>query len=144
MGFVFQYYNLMPVLTAVENVELPLLVARVAPGEARRRALEALELVGLPDRGRHVPDELSGGERQRVTIARALVNEPAIVWADEPTGDLDSANAEEITVLLRRLNLERGLTLLIVTHDLAVGQATDRIIRMVDGRVADHGALAAA
>jgi len=144
MGFVFQYYNLMPVLTAVENVELPLLVARVSASGARRRALEALDLVGLPDRGRHVPDELSGGERQRVTIARALVNEPAIVWADEPTGDLDSANAEEITALLRRLNVERGLTLLIVTHDLAVGRATDRIIRMVDGQVVDHGLLAVA
>jgi ABC-type lipoprotein export system ATPase subunit len=144
MGFVFQYYNLMPVLTAVENVELPLLVARVPAPEARRRALEALELVGLPGRARHVPDELSGGERQRVTIARALVNDPAIVWADEPTGDLDSANAEEITALLRRLNVERGLTLLIVTHDLAVGRATDRIIRMVDGAVVDQGVLAAA
>jgi putative ABC transport system ATP-binding protein len=144
MGFVFQYYNLMPVLTAVENVELPLLVTRVPASEARRRALEALELVGLPDRGRHVPDELSGGERQRVTIARALVNDPAIVWADEPTGDLDSTNAEEITGLLRRLNVERGLTLLIVTHDLAVGQATDRIIRMADGIVADQGVLAVA
>ncbi len=144
MGFVFQYYNLMPVLTAVENVELPLLVARVPAAEARRRAHEALELVGLPDRGRHVPDELSGGERQRVTIARALVNNPAIVWADEPTGDLDSANAQEITALLRRLNLERDLTLLIVTHDLAVGRATDRIIRMVDGTVVDQGLLAAA
>jgi putative ABC transport system ATP-binding protein len=144
MGFVFQYYNLMPVLTTVENVELPLLVSRVSAVEARRRALAALELVGLPDRGRHVPDELSGGERQRVTIARALVNDPAIVWADEPTGDLDSANAEEITALLRRLNVERGLTLLIVTHDLAVGRATDRIIRMVDGSVADAGVLAVA
>ena len=91
-----------------------------------------------------MPDELSGGERQRVTIARALVNDPAIVWADEPTGDLDSANAEEITALLRRLNVERGLTLLIVTHDLAVGRATDRIIRMVDGAVVDHGVLAVA
>ena len=89
-----------------------------------------------------MPDELSGGERQRVTIARALVNDPAIVWADEPTGDLDSANAEEITALLRRLNVERGLTLLIVTHDLAVGRATDRIIRMVDGAIVDQDALA--
>jgi putative ABC transport system ATP-binding protein len=142
MGFVFQYYNLMPVLTAVENVELPLLVARVGAAEARRRALEALELVGLPDRAQHVPDALSGGERQRVTIARALVNEPAIVWADEPTGDLDSANALEITALLRRLNLERGLTLLIVTHDRTVGEATDRIVRMADGRIIDAGVLA--
>jgi putative ABC transport system ATP-binding protein len=135
MGFVFQYYNLMPVLTAVENVELPLLVARVPAAAARRRALDALDLVGLPDRARHVPEELSGGERQRVTIARALVNDPAIVWADEPTGDLDSQNAEEITALLRRLNVERGLSLLIVTHDLAVGRATDRIIHMRDGAV---------
>jgi ABC-type lipoprotein export system ATPase subunit len=138
MGFVFQYYNLMPVLTAVENVELPLLVARVPAAAARRRALDALELVGLPDRARHVPEELSGGERQRVTIARALVNDPAIVWADEPTGDLDSQNAEEITALLRRLNLERGLSLLIVTHDLAVGRATDRIVHMVDGAIVDE------
>jgi ABC-type lipoprotein export system ATPase subunit len=136
MGFVFQYYNLMPVLTAVENVELPLLVARVPMAEARRRAFEALELVGIPQRARHLPEQLSGGERQRVTIARALVNDPAIVWADEPTGDLDSANAEEITALLRRLNVERSLTLLIVTHDPSVGAATDRIIRMVDGRIA--------
>jgi ABC-type lipoprotein export system ATPase subunit len=144
MGFVFQYYNLMPVLTAVENVELPLLVARVSPHEARRRAVEALELVGIPERARHLPEQLSGGERQRVTIARALVNDPAIVWADEPTGDLDSANAAEITALLRRLNVERGLTLLIVTHDASVGRATDRIIRMVDGEIVgeDRGEVA--
>jgi ABC-type lipoprotein export system ATPase subunit len=135
MGFVFQYFNLMPVLTAVENVELPLLVSRVKASDARRRAIEALELVGIPQRARQLPEQLSGGERQRVTIARALVNDPAIVWADEPTGDLDSANAQEITALLRRLNLERGLTLLVVTHDIAVGRATDRIIRMVDGEV---------
>jgi putative ABC transport system ATP-binding protein len=140
MGFVFQYYNLMPVLTAVENVELPLLVARVGAVEARRRAFEALELVGIPERARHLPEQLSGGERQRVTIARALANDPAIVWADEPTGDLDSANAEEITALLRRLNVERSLTLLIVTHDAAVGAATDRIIRMVDGSVVGEDA----
>jgi ABC-type lipoprotein export system ATPase subunit len=135
MGFVFQFYNLMPVLTAVENVELPLLVARVRAKEARRKALEALDLVGIAARAEHVPDELSGGERQRVTIARALVNEPAIVWADEPTGDLDSENAEEISRLMRRLNLERGLSFVIVTHDPSVGHDADRLVRMVDGQI---------
>jgi putative ABC transport system ATP-binding protein len=138
MGFVFQFYNLMPVLTSVENVELPLLVARVKGSEARRRALDALDMVGLIDWADHVPDELSGGQRQRVTIARALVNDPAIVWADEPTGDLDSENASEITDLMRRLNRERGLSFLIVTHDIGVGRKTDRIIRMVDGQIVDE------
>jgi ABC-type lipoprotein export system ATPase subunit len=138
MGFIFQFYNLMPVLSAVENVELPLLVARVAAKEARRRALEALDMIGLAQWAGHVPDELSGGQRQRVTIARALVNDPAIVWADEPTGDLDSENAAEITDLMRGLNRERGLSFLIVTHDIGVGRKTDRIIRMVDGRVVEE------
>jgi putative ABC transport system ATP-binding protein len=141
MGFVFQFYNLMPVLTAAENVELPLLLSRVGAKTARRKALEALELVGIADRAGHVPDALSGGERQRVTIARSLVNDPAIVWADEPTGDLDSENAQEIVDLMRRLNLERGLTFLIVTHDIAVGRKTDRIIRMLDGAVVEEQQL---
>lgn len=141
MGFVFQFYNLIPVLSAAENVELPLLVTRVPARDARRRALEALSLVGLEGRADHVPDELSGGERQRVTIARSLVNDPAIVWADEPTGDLDSENAAEIVELMRRLNLERGLTFLIVTHDIAVGRRTDRIVRMLDGRVVEEQRL---
>ena len=141
MGFVFQFYNLMPVLTAVENVELPLLVARVHAKEARRRALAALDLVGVAGRAEHVPDELSGGERQRVTIARALVNDPAIVWADEPTGDLDSENAVEITQLMRRLNLEHGLSFVIVTHDSTVGESADRLVRMVDGEIVSHEAL---
>jgi putative ABC transport system ATP-binding protein len=141
MGFVFQFYNLMPVLTAVENVELPLLVSRVGAREARTKALTALDMVGLRDRATHVPDELSGGQRQRVTIARALVNDPAIVWADEPTGDLDSENADEIVALMRRLNRERGLTFVIVTHDIGVGRATDRIVRMVDGRIVDEELL---
>jgi ABC-type lipoprotein export system ATPase subunit len=135
MGFVFQFYNLLPVLSAVENVELPLLVARVAAGEARRRALDALALVGLGERASHLPAQLSGGERQRVTIARSLVNDPAIVWADEPTGDLDSEMAQDIVDLMRRLNRERGLTFVIVTHDIAVGRRADRIVRMLDGRV---------
>ena len=143
VGFVFQFYNLMPVLTAVENVELPLLVGRVRGAEARRRALEALELVGVADRADHVPDELSGGQRQRVTIARSLVNEPAIVWADEPTGDLDSENAAEIVALMRQLNDERGLTWLIVTHDISVGRATDRIVRMLDGEIVEDQRLEA-
>ena len=138
MGFVFQFYNLMPVLSAVENVELPLLVARVPARRARVKALEALDMVGLAERAAHVPDELSGGQRQRVTIARALVNDPAIVWADEPTGDLDSENAEEIVALMRALNRDRGLTFLIVTHDISVGRATDRIVRMVDGQIVDE------
>ncbi len=138
MGFVFQFYNLMPVLTAVENVELPLLVSRVRAGEARRRALEALGLVGLADRAGHVPDQLSGGERQRVTIARALVNHPSIVWADEPTGDLDSENAAEIVELMRDLNREQGLTFVIVTHDIGVGRQTDRIVRMTDGHIVEE------
>jgi putative ABC transport system ATP-binding protein len=98
-------------------------------------------MVGLAERAAHVPDELSGGQRQRVTIARAFVNDPAIVWADEPTGDLDSENAQEIVVLMRRLNRERGLTFLVVTHDISVGRATDRIVRMVDGEIVDEEVL---
>jgi putative ABC transport system ATP-binding protein len=141
MGFVFQFYNLMPVLSAVENVELPLLVAGVTPKQARGNALDALDLVGLRDWAEHVPDELSGGQRQRVTIARALVNNPAIVWADEPTGDLDSENADEIVALMRKLNREHDLTFLIVTHDIGVGRKTDRIVRMVDGQVVSEEIL---
>lgn len=141
MGFVFQFYNLMPVLSAVENVELPLLIARESARSARGRALDALELVGLRHRADHVPDELSGGERQRVTIARSLVNDPAIVWADEPTGDLDSENAQEIVALMRQLNIERGLSFLIVTHDISVGRKSDRIVRMLDGMVVEEQQL---
>jgi putative ABC transport system ATP-binding protein len=144
MGFVFQFYNLLPVLTAVENVELPLLVARVGTRDARRQAIEALTLVGLAERADHVPEALSGGERQRVTIARSLVNNPAIVWADEPTGDLDSEMAQEIVDLMRRLNVEAGLTWVIVTHDIAVGRRADRIVRMLDGLVVEELRLEAA
>jgi ABC-type lipoprotein export system ATPase subunit len=143
MGFVFQFYNLMPVLSAVENVELPLLVARVPMREARERALQALTLVGLEARARHVPEELSGGQRQRVTIARALVNDPAIVWADEPTGDLDSEGADETVTLMRALNQERGLTFVVVTHDIGVGRRMDRIVRMLDGRITEEELLEA-
>lgn len=137
MGFIFQSFNLLPVLNAVENVELPLLLVGIKPRDARARAMEALAMVRLSDQSDQRPAELSGGQQQRVTIARALVNSPAIVWADEPTGNLDSTNAEEITELMRRLNLEQDLTFVIVTHDIAVGRATDRIIRMADGSVAE-------
>jgi putative ABC transport system ATP-binding protein len=135
MGFVFQFYNLLPVLSAVENVELPLLVSGVRPREARDLALEALTQVGLGDRAEHRPGALSGGERQRVTIARALVNRPVIVWADEPTGDLDSETADQVMDLLLRLNQERDLTFLLVTHARRVAARCTRVIRMRDGRV---------
>jgi putative ABC transport system ATP-binding protein len=137
MGFVFQFYNLIPVLTAAENVELPLLVAGTPAVASRTRAIEALDMVGLGDRGDHLPEELSGGERQRVTIARSLANNPALVWADEPTGDLDSEMARDIVALMRSLNQDRGLTFVIVTHDIAVGRACDHIVRMLDGCVVD-------
>jgi len=135
MGFVFQEFNLLPVLTAVENVELPMLVSKVPSGKARKRALEVLELVGLTDRAGHRPAELSGGQRQRVTIARALTNNPAIVWADEPTGNLDSETALEVMDLLVKLNKENGQTFVIVTHALEVGNRADRIITMRDGKI---------
>ena len=135
MGFVFQFYNLLPVLSAVENVELPLLVSGVRLREARKRALESLDQVGLAPRAYHRPAELSGGERQRTTIARALVNQPALVWADEPTGDLDSETASEIMDVLVDLNLKQGLTFILVTHDRGVGARCGRIVRMRDGLV---------
>jgi putative ABC transport system ATP-binding protein len=119
----------------VENVELPLLVSGVRPAEARRRALEALDQVGLGDRVHHRPAELSGGQRQRVTIARALVNNPDIVWADEPTGNLDSKAAIDILTLMRDLNRQRGQTFVIVTHDPEIGDLCDRIVRMQDGMI---------
>ena len=133
MGFVFQFYNLLPVLSAVENVELPLLVSGIAPRQARQTALEALAAVQLTDWARHRPAQLSGGQRQRVTIARALVNRPAIVWADEPTGDLDSTNANEIMALIERLIAENAQTFVIVTHDEGVGGRCHRTILMRDG-----------
>lgn len=138
MGFVFQVYNLLPVLSAVENVELPLLVSGVRPAEARRRAIEALEKVGLAGWRDHRPAELSGGQRQRVTVARALVNNPAIVWADEPTGALDSHTADEIVGLMQQMNREHGLTIVLVTHDPEVGARCHRTVRMRDGRIVDE------
>ncbi|OGO50834.1 MAG: macrolide ABC transporter ATP-binding protein [Chloroflexi bacterium RBG_16_68_14] len=135
MGFVFQFYNLLPVLSAVENVELPLLVAGVGAKEARHRAMGALERVHLVEWASHRPGELSGGQRQRVTIARSLVNDPAIVWADEPTGDLDSANANEIMDLMVELNARHNLTFVIVTHAREVADRTHRLVQMLDGLI---------
>jgi putative ABC transport system ATP-binding protein len=135
MGFVFQFFNLLPVLYAEENVELPLLVAGMRPTEARRRAREALDWVGLSQRASQRPSELSGGEQQRVAVARALINDPAIVWADEPTGNLDSETAQSVMDLLCRLNRERNTTFIVVTHDPAVGSMAKRIVRMRDGQV---------
>ena len=137
MGFVFQVYNLLPVLSAVENVELPLLVSGVRPANARKRALTALETVDLKSWAGHRPAELSGGQRQRVAVARALVNDPLIVWADEPTGALDSEAAEDIMDLLCRLSEDHDHTVVLVTHALEVGERANRIVRMRDGRIED-------
>jgi putative ABC transport system ATP-binding protein len=135
MGFVFQVFNLLPVLNAVENVELPLLVSGTKPKIAREKAMKALSLVGLEKWASHRPAELSGGQRQRVTIARSMVNDPAIVWADEPTGALDSTTAQEIIDLMIDLNKRNNLTFVIVTHDAGVGAQCDRIVRMMDGQI---------
>ena len=134
IGFVFQEFNLIQTLTAVENVMLPLRYGPRRP-DGRRRATELLELVGLADRASHRPTELSGGEQQRVAIARALVNEPAVILADEPTGELDSSTSGRLLETLRDLNRDRGVTMIIVTHDAGVAGATDRVVRLQDGRV---------
>jgi putative ABC transport system ATP-binding protein len=134
MGFVFQAFNLLPVLTAAENVEIPLLLLDVPLREARARAVEILAAVGLEERANHHPDELSGGEQQRVAVARALVHRPAVVWADEPTGNLDSESTDAVMALLRRLNGE-GQTMVLVTHNPQVAGETARTIRMRDGRI---------
>lgn len=135
MGFVFQFFNLLPVLSAVENIELPLLVSGVGSGEARKRSLAVLEMVGLSDKAHARPSELSGGQQQRVTIARALVNQPAIVWGDEPTGNLDSETSQEIMDLMSNLNKQNKQTFVLVTHSMDVGKRADRIIYMRDGKV---------
>jgi putative ABC transport system ATP-binding protein len=138
MGFVFQGFNLMPVLSAVENVELPLLVGGAGVRAARERALEVLDQVHLADRAHHRPSQLSGGQQQRVAIARALASEPAIVWADEPTGNLDSDTSQEVLDLLLRLNRENGQTFVVVTHDPGVGSRMDYVVRMRDGRIVEQ------
>ena len=135
IGFVFQTYNLLPRLTALANVELPLLYGN--GHDRRRRAMTALSRVGLGDRTAHRPTELSGGQQQRVGIARALVKEPSIVLADEPTGNLDSQSTEEVMAILQDLNHREGLTVIIVTHEPDIAAATRRVITMLDGRVVD-------
>ena len=140
MGYVFQSYNLLPVLTAAENVELPLLVSGTRSSVARKNAADALDMVGLADWGDRYPSELSGGQQQRVAVARALVNQPEIVWADEPTGNLDSENSEEIMDLISEFNKRNGQTFVIVTHADEVAARADRTIRMRDGVIVDGGA----
>ncbi len=135
MGFVFQTFNLLPVLSAVENVELPLVVSGMPAKEARQRALAALDRVQLRDRASHWPNQMSGGQRQRVTIARALVNDPAIVWADEPTGNLDSQTADDVMSLMEQLNRQNRQTFVLVTHDNGIGARCNRIVRMRDGAI---------
>ncbi|MFB0545215.1 MAG: ABC transporter ATP-binding protein [Asgard group archaeon] len=133
LGFIFQFYNLIPVLTALENVELPMLIAKKPKKDRQERAKELLETVGLGDRLHHRPDELSGGEQQRVSIARALANDPSLILADEPTGDIDTKTGAEIIELMSRINKEQGTTFLLVTHDPSVGKIGNRIIRFRDG-----------
>ena len=135
MGFIFQSYNLIPVLSAIENVELPLLVAGHRPKKARQWAQDAMEMVGLADQAKKRPAEMSGGQQQRITVARSLVNNPAIVWADEPTGALDSETSRGIMDLLVRLNESEQQTFVLVTHDAAVAARAHRTIRMRDGRI---------
>jgi putative ABC transport system ATP-binding protein len=142
IGFVFQTFNLMPRADAFQNVELPLIYAGVGAKERRERAMHALEEVGLSDRSRHRPNELSGGQRQRVAVARALVNSPSILLADEPTGNLDSVTGEEIMELFDRL-VEQGRTLILVTHEEELGRRSQRIVRLRDGRIESDERVAA-
>jgi ABC-type lipoprotein export system ATPase subunit len=135
IGFIFQLHNLIPTMTALENVEVPLHERKMSGKERRRRAREILELVGLGDRASHLPNQLSGGQSQRVAVARSLVNEPALVLADEPTGELDSENSKEIIDLMHDMNRRLGTTFLIVTHDPAVARRTERILIMGDGNI---------
>ena len=140
MGYVFQLYNLVPVLTAHENVELPLLLHKMSRRERRRRVEEALDLVGISDRVDHYPRQLSGGQEQRVAVARAIVTDPTIIVADEPTGDLDKPSAHAVMLLLQRLNSEVGRTIIMVTHDPATTEYAHRTVHLDKGRLVERGA----
>jgi putative ABC transport system ATP-binding protein len=135
LGFVFQNYNLLPRTTALENVELPMVYAGVREDQRRRRALDALEIVGVAEMAGHISNQMSGGQQQRVAIARALVNDPSIILADEPTGALDTKSSDDIMRLFARLNAERGMTILLVTHELDVGRRAKRIVTFRDGKI---------
>ncbi|MFR3057068.1 ABC transporter ATP-binding protein [Phocaeicola coprophilus] len=135
IGFVFQFHQLLPEFTALENVTIPALIQGVSSGEARRRAVEILEFMGLSERASHKPAELSGGEKQRVAVARALINHPSVVLADEPSGSLDTHNKEELHRLFFELRDKLGQTFVIVTHDEGLASQTDRTIHMLDGRI---------
>ena len=138
VGLVFQSFHLIPTLSALENVAFPLYPAKMTTAERRRRAAERLAQVGLAERATHRPSRLSGGEQQRVAIARALVNNPGLILADEPTGNLDSATGDEILALFQRLRVETGAALLIITHDEKVAALADRVVRMQDGRLTNE------
>ena len=139
IGFVFQSFHLVPTMTALENVEFPMLFARVPPAQRQERARRLLDQVGLADRMGHKPTELSGGQQQRVAIARALVNDPGIILADEPTGNLDSHMGAEVLAILARLNREQGRTIVVVSHDPAVAEFTNQSVHLLDGQVVDGG-----
>jgi putative ABC transport system ATP-binding protein len=139
IGFIFQSFNLLPAFTAEENISLPLELAGIPSGEARRRAVDMLRIVGMTHRRQHIPSTLSGGEQQRVAIARALVMEPALLLADEPTGNLDSTNGHQVTSLIRELATKRNQTIVMVTHDSEVASHADRLVRLRDGLIEkDH------